>query len=221
MTPLYLYNGQLLSEGGALAVSENCCCSGECCSNYSNCTFTITENFNNGSSNTAIIKNGAFLDDTFLVGSFGVTGCTASYSAADTGSTGENCNFTWNYSKLQTIDCDKCCDDCSRGCSLGDVISEESYIDQTEGCTISFGISGVDISINCEECSCCPSAVCEWVYEPGSGWRLGDPDGVSSQAICQESTAEEAGCSCPEPDYTPNELTIDFTECDTVQNPLP
>lgn len=158
MTPLYLYNGQLLSEGGALAVSENCCCSGECCSNYSNCTFTITENFNNGSSNTAIIKNGAFLDETFLVGSFAISNCSISYSAGDTGSTGENCNFTWSYSKSQKIDCECCASTCSKDCNMGTVTSEESAVDETEGCTIPFGMSGVDISINCEPC-CCPDCV--------------------------------------------------------------
>jgi hypothetical protein len=32
MSPLYLFNGALLTENGALAISENCCCFQPCCS---------------------------------------------------------------------------------------------------------------------------------------------------------------------------------------------
>ena len=32
MTPLYLWNGMLLTENGALAISQDCCCFPPCCS---------------------------------------------------------------------------------------------------------------------------------------------------------------------------------------------
>jgi len=216
MSPLYLHNGQLIAKGGALGIAQACCCSGECCSNYSNCTITITENFRSSPPNTAIYQSGQFINDTFLIGSFSIEGCVFSYSAADTGSTGENCFFTWNYSISRSIDCECCANSCSKNCSMGDIISEDSYYDETEGCDQEFGIDSIDVDIDCEAC-CCPDCVAPEgeIAECCDGTCKNTRDDTGLCTRADGSTFEATYSDCGRDDQSNS-----FTLC-IPENPLP
>lgn len=69
------------------------------------------------------------------------------------------------------------------------------------------------------DCATCPFVACQWIYaghgqnqncSEGCSWSLVNPDGLTSQAICQGST----GCNCPMPDYNPGYGTVDYTYCE-------